>query len=222
MAFTYLADAEAASGDGFGATTAGINTTGATLIVFAVAGEGAAEPPPSDSGSNTWTALTQYKDAPSAKYIRLYYTVPTSVGAAHTFTATAGTKYYPAIAVIAFSGGHASPLDSETGNQSGGASLKPGSRTPSVNDCVLITALNMSPNVTATVDLGYTQTANIAEAANNDGVALAYLIQTSAAASDPEWNAAGGISRAASHAVFKPSTGGGGTTARALAALGVG
>lgn len=208
MAIALVVDTEALSSGtgGNDAVTSGVDTTGATLLVLVLCAEGAAEPTISDSKTNSWTKLTQRKNAASTKYTTIYYSVPTSVGAAHTFTASS-TLLYPAIAMLAFSGTHASsPFDTENGaNQDTGLTLQPGSITPSVDDCVVVTGLNINGvTLSSSIDSSYIETADLPEAGDTDGIHAAYIIQTTAAATNPTWTASGGAAVAACIASFKP------------------
>src|SRR5215471_3204757 len=66
-------------------TTAGINTTGANLLFFAVASyTGSADATVSDSKANSYTNLNQYRA--SGPYIETFYKTTPTVGTGHTFT----------------------------------------------------------------------------------------------------------------------------------------
>jgi hypothetical protein len=121
MAWVYLVGQKASSGPAAAATTAAINTTGASLIVVAVGFDTADTASLTDSQSNTWTALTA--QANGGKVQLLYVANPTT-SASHTFTSGA-QSFGKAIIVAAFSGTTASPFDA----QNGAASNNPGTVT---------------------------------------------------------------------------------------------
>jgi hypothetical protein len=94
--FTLVTHIGAQSSDGISATTAGINTTGATLLVAAVARLHGASASLSDSKGNAWLALTT-RDNASAYSVTLYYVLNPTVGASHTFsTNVGGGSVFPA------------------------------------------------------------------------------------------------------------------------------
>jgi hypothetical protein len=118
MAWNYIASQIASSSAGNAATTAAIDTTGATLLVVAVANlatEVAATV--TDSQSNSWTGLTRQSNTGS---VRLYYVANPTTNASHTFTAGAQAGFGLVIAVAACSGTASSPFDAENGSASGG------------------------------------------------------------------------------------------------------
>jgi hypothetical protein len=196
-------------------TTGAIDTTGADTIFVAVswyigAGGGAVL---TDSKSNTWHGLTTYNDGTNQNS-RIYYAYNATVGSGHTFTVT-GIASYPALAVSAHSGGLLTdPFDQENGaNPASGTSGQPGSVTPSENDEILVTMLgNQNTNSNSvSINSSYTLIDTIDRGANGIGVSLAYLIQTSASASNPTWSW-GGANDDTSLAIatFKKAAGGGG------------
>lgn len=167
---------------GAGNSTSALNTTGATLLIAAVASYGGtATPSVSDSKSNTWTALTLY-DA----YIQFLYCSNPTVGTGHTFEAL-GSGYYPALAVAAFSGTTASITnDLDVGSASG---TQPGSGTPAHNNELILTACyrNQSSG-TASVNESFAITDTVDYSSGvNVGVSLAYLNQATAIALNPTW-----------------------------------
>lgn len=93
-----------------GATTAAVNTTGATLLVI-VAAYNTGTPTISDSKGNTWTALSAQQVGTGSLWGRIYYAVNPTVGAGHTFTITA-SGMAPCIVASAWSGvATSAPLD---------------------------------------------------------------------------------------------------------------
>lgn len=123
-------------------TTAGIDTTGANLIVIAVSSsQPVAAPTPTDSKSNTWTGLTA-RTVSGVTRIQIFYSAAPTVGAAHTFTITTSGGA-PALTVMAFSGIASSPFDQENGGSTGGntASQATGNITPGQNNELIVFGL---------------------------------------------------------------------------------
>ena len=222
MSYTRIAQA-AAGGAGAitAATTAAINTTGADLIVAAVGSYSPSGTDPtafamSDSKGNSWTAMNLYETS-GAILVTMYWSRPTSVGSGHTFTFTApgaNIANYPSIAVAAYAGSVASPVDQQNGNTTGGSgsTVQPNSITPSEDSELVLTACAWDGSVTmSSINGGFAieATANYS-AGNAIGVSLAHLIQATAAAANPTWTLSGSANdRVAAIASFKSSGGGG-------------
>lgn len=203
MAFAIVAHTVAGSPNGANVTTSAINTTGADLIVIAVATFGGLIDP-SDNKSNTYTALTG-QGGGGGYGVQLFYLHAPTVGSGHTFSVSASS--FQAICVIALSGSAASPFDQESGSA---GSVQPGSITPAEDNEILITCLTTSDAGAQTIDGGFTTdgTYQAGSTGNNVGLAVAYLIQTTATAKNPSWDPANGPRVAM--ATFKAGAGGGG------------
>lgn len=198
-------------------TTAGINTTGANLLVVYMVEFGATPPAPTDSLSNTWFACGA-ESVQGNSHGQIYYAKNATVGAAQTFTVSGGS--FPSLFASSWSGADtSSPCDQTgiAGANSQGVTLP--STTPSQNNELIFTGLsdNSSDVPTETSGAGFT-VQDTQLSTSNEGVAWAYLIQGSAAAVAPIWHTAGSNNKAANIATFKPAggiTGGasvGGTT----------
>ena len=188
------------------ATSAAIDTTGATLLVIAQAGLNAGTPTPTDSKGNTWTALTEY--AGGNLSVRLYYCANPTVGTGHTFTALWGGGSYASIAVAAFSGTlNAAPDASGGAGSASGTTQQPGLLTPSVDNCLVVTGfMYVSGTVPgpATISAGFNVTDDIGNATTTIPVAMAYQVQTTATGVNPTWSSNVAAERvAAAMAVFK-------------------
>ncbi len=190
-----------------GGASSAINTTGATLLI---AGTSlfSGSPSMADSKSNSgWTPLTSYS---TGVYVStLLYVANPTVGSGHTFTLSGS---FPALWVAAFSGVTlSSPFDVENGS-TGTVAIQTGSVTPSQNNELVITVLTVATTTgAAAIDNGFT----ILDGAASDGGsyvggALAYKVQTTAAAVNPTWSYPGitGDTRmTAGIATFKASGG---------------
>jgi hypothetical protein len=192
-----------------GTTSAGIDTTGASLLVLAVSYfTGSPAPTISDSKGNTWTPLTAVAATAGAanQRTRLYYAAAPTVGAAHTFTASGGGTF-PGIAVLAFSGALlASPFDQENG----AAGVTPGAVTPTTAGQVVVTAVGSGdPDTGTAIDGSFAVAqAQAGSGGNYFAVAIGYLVQTTAAVANPTWTVApGDTNTAAVIATFKAATG---------------
>lgn len=197
-AASIVAETDAANVGGGGVTTSAIDTAGANLIVIATGISGAI----SDSKGNTYTQITAGDPG-----CRLWYCANPTVGSGHTFTID-GTSNFSPIAVQAFAGAHASPLDNNTVNSAVGTTVQPGSITPSVNNCLLVAAMsNPSAALTTTsIDSGFTQTCDRGFVGSNSyGIAMGYLSQTTAGAVNPTFTVNASSTNVAAMAAFKHS-----------------
>lgn len=172
-----------------------------------------------DSKSNTWNAMTaRTNSGTGTSRSQFYYAKNATVGSGHTFTVTS-TSAYPGVAVAAFSGGDLSaPYDSTAGESvgySGGSSVvNPGSLTPTNDNSICIVTLqNQSGTNTPSIDGGFTISDYAGRVANGLGVGLAYLVQTSKAASNPQWsNLDTSFGYTTTQQIFIAAAGGGGAT----------
>jgi len=183
-------------------TTTGIDTTGANLLIIALACDDAYNTTPTDSKGNTWTQLTSYTQGNVR--VRVWFSIPTSVGTSHTFSASG--SIIGTIFAHAFSGVvQTSPNDQQNGANSFNTSLATGSITPVENGELLFTVYGINGvGVPISIDSSFTETH---EVDFNSGVsyggATAYLIQTTAAAINPTWTRTNSNGQAATIISFK-------------------
>lgn len=200
MTISLLAHTAKGSTSGTGATcvTAAIDTSGASLIVAAFAQFNTPiNGTITDSKSNTWTALTGYIGASNANVdtgVRIVYCAHPTVGSGHTFQPAQNN--FPALAVAAF----AATLDATTAefdvgtHNSAATTLQPGSQTPAHNNDVVISAATTNATGTFAVDSSFSITDQVAQVnSQHVGLALAYIIQTTAAAVNPTWSGMTGL-----------------------------
>lgn len=201
------------AGGANGGTTSGIDTTGANLIVLGTCSYNlVATPTVSDNKSNTYTALTTYTST-GARVI-LYYCLAPTVGSGHTFTISQ-TGSFSVISAKAFSGVKtSSPFDQQNGNNFNAAAtgIQTNSVTPTENNELLVTVLGHEGSTPApTINLSFTTPSVLNySAGNNFGFALSYLIQGTAAATNPTWTFSSTSNQAAAIATFKSAPAGGG------------
>jgi len=209
LAYAFVAGTSAASSDGGTVTTSAIDTTGADTLFAFICGNSAYIPTWTDSKGNTWTALTAY-EVSGATRGRWWYAKAATVGAGHTVTISIGNL--PAVAFLAFSGGHATaPFLSENGlGTSYGSSGQGGSVTPSEDNCLVLSGCVDHVAATESVNQGFTIASQVSASANAKGAAAAYLIETTAAAKDPTWTHSADNASSIANAVFKSASGGAG------------
>lgn len=196
------------SASGANATTSvGADTTGASTLIIACSWYSAttATIVASDSKGNTWSALAKATSSGAVSSAQLFYvnsSTPT-VGSAHTFTCS-GTGTFTSIGYQAWSGGAVAPAESNNIGIDGGNAQQPGSLTPTRNGSLLVTALATFNGTTISINGGYT--ANYTSSfigGSSEGGAMAYLVQDTAAASNPTWTSAASTDVAAVIAVFR-------------------
>src|SRR6478736_1081976 len=178
-----------------------LNTTGKKLIVISVSGYGAAHAP-TDNLANTWIALTPRTTGPGMKNA-LFYCINPTVGASHTFTTNSGGgDFYPTISAAGVDGDWV--FEAESGGTPSASPGRPGSITPTEDGAFCFSRFGTDSGGSYSVDGGFTLSYE-----NNHGVNIvggsAYLVQTTAAASNPgiTWNA--GMALAITQAVFIPA-----------------
>ncbi len=186
-----------------GMPSAAIDTTGATLLVITQAAALAGGVTPTDSKGNTWTALTEYGGGSVSNQI--FYCASPTVGTNHTFTPSGVSV---SIAVAAFSGTlNAVPDGSSGAGQASGTTQQPGSITPSLDNCLVVTGFTYLSGAMpgpATISAGFDITDDVGNSSTFIPVAMAYQVQTTAAAVNPTWSSNVAAAQvAASMAVFK-------------------
>lgn len=202
------------SNNGFSVTTGAYDTTGATLLVLVLSDFFPVTLSAiTDNKSNGWTALTSSGVVANGR-VTIFYSVPVSVGTGHTFTATRiGTNTsFPSIAVMAFSGASATPADLESGATAAAAtSVQPGSITPSADNALVIAGVTFDVTNTIAVDSDFLGLLQVDHLTNQHfGVAMAYKIQTTAAAVNPTFSWASAADAASRQASFLAAAAGGG------------
>jgi hypothetical protein len=188
----------------------GLNTTGADFII--AGGNGYLSPSPNtitDNKSNTWTTLCNYTDASGLTCFVAYCQGSLSVGSGHNFTYNTGNAN-TSVWVVAFSGSAASPLDGTEAHDAFDGT--PGTKTPSEDNCLVVTGISGSYVITAVACASpFDTTATLAGGGNTYwSSGYAYEIQTSATARSPSWSGTGANPNSSFVAVFKASAGGGG------------
>lgn len=205
MSFTLVAHTAANGATSGGVTTSSINTTGADFLVLIVSDyQATTASTPTDSKSNTWTALT-----PQATGVfnrcKIWYCKNPTVGSGHTFTYTL-TAGFSSLAVAAFSGSDtSSPFDQQNGaSTSGATTIQPGSVTPSQANELIVVGLAETNSGSVSINGGFTISDQVDYVPGTAfGVSLAYLIQTTATAENPTWTWVASTESATCIATFK-------------------
>lgn len=177
-------------------TTDPIDTSGATFLYAYGGFYNGTTNGFTDSKGNSWTPLEP--GGAGTQLSQAYWCVPTSVGGSHTFQFDAA---FPGLIVLAYSGANATPFDVQTNGFDTGSTATTiqafGPRTPSVNGCLIISAVNCGLNdFTSTVDSGfgvveYVQNTS-AGAGNHLNFAVGTNIQTTATSVNPTWTTSSG------------------------------
>lgn len=207
MAFALVASVTA-EGSSTGATSSGIDTTGANLITISVGSFNAAVTV-SDSKSNTYTKRTPRVNA-SSGIACLYDCLNPTVGTGHTFTVS-GTGIYAGLVASAFSGAHATAsFDVENGAVGASATTyQPGSITPSVDGSLVVfagPAGGASSNLSA-VSVGTIAGTTVGTSSTDYSIGLAYYVQTTAASINPTLTTVSATVWSGVIASYKPAAG---------------
>lgn len=192
--WSLIAATSCAGTGGANCTTGAVNMTTADLIVVAIVNGGANTiSSPTDSvGTNTYTqALT---DNVSGNYIRCFYVHAPNVSSSMTFSTNATGTNYPGLAVAGFKGSVASPLD-QTNHAvvATGTTVQAGSVTPTQANELIVPCFGSNGGTNETIDSGYTIDATVNySGSNGQGAAIAHLVQSAAAPTNPTWTTTGG------------------------------
>lgn len=188
MSIALLASVKAGSTDGSTVSSAAINTLTADLIVVGVIdSDGSAAP--SDSGGNTWTALTTRSGTYAC---RLYYRIAPSTSASHTFSATGVTPMIFALAFTSSSG--VVTFDAENGTFVTVGNPNPrltGTVTPARPNAVIVSLAGsnyFADNEQVEYSSGFTTDQNQKHVnSQHFGGGIAHLLVTSTAAVQAGW-----------------------------------
>ena len=214
MAWALLTHA-AALGNGTTVTTGAISTTGAALIVIAYSGGYNLNSPftITDSASNTnYFEAYPVRSGVTIYGLSLFFIPNPTTNASHTFSVTGPASTFPSLAVACFSGVYGGAEKVMSTYTPASNTVLPGSITPSTNNALLVTGYsNNSGTGTNTINASFTITDTLPNAGGGGPIALAYLIQTTAAAANPTWTTTGAAVNAEGTMVsFLLSSGGGG------------
>lgn len=184
-------------------TTPPLDTRGATLLVAFISNyaPGSAANVTADSQSNSWSGKTP-QSIGNIKG-RLFCVENPTANEFHTISFSGDGA---GIIFAAFSGTEiASAFEEENGYAASSVNgIQPGSVNPDNDGSLIIAGCAVDNSVTQTVDSGFSIIADVAfEGGANEGLALAYKIQSTAASINPQF-AGGTATKAAVIMVIKP------------------
>lgn len=188
---------------GADAVSAPMDTTGASFIVV-VASFSVTQPSIVDNKGNTYVSVGVHAGGFAAGHEVFVVQGTPVVGTNHIFTAGAG--FAMNICVAAFTGVSPTFEDDASATSASASALNTGSLTPLQNGSLLIAGWSTNNNTgaaDAAIDNGFQILENEpAVASSRVGCALAYLVQPTAAAINPQWSQPGASAVAASVSSF--------------------
>ena len=162
MAISLVSHVEM-NGPSGGGTSTSIDTTGANLIILAVASYFAAGSTTiSDNKSNSYSLILTKSSFDSAVKLTTWYCLNPTVGTGHNFTFSVGGSY-PTLMASAWSGAaSSSALDQYDGkvNTSASTSINPAYISPSEDNQLIYTALGGGANSTESISDSFTKVYN--------------------------------------------------------------
>jgi hypothetical protein len=206
-------------------TTGTIDTTGADLIVVSTnvdTGDCLGNFSISDNKSNTWTQVASNHSV--SLITVMWYSHNPTVGAGHTFSVACNAALAGVITIQAWSGSVVGTVSDQANSATtaGATSLNTGSITPSQNNSLIVSACGVNGGTnTCSVNSGLTISDGIAFSGGvHYGGALAYLVQSPAAAINPLWSWAASNDADVVIADFNPAVAVGGPPMRTLMGVG--
>jgi hypothetical protein len=193
MSWNLLASTTKQSPAGGGAfTTDPIDTTGVDLLVVCVVnlnGGGTY----SDSNSNSWTSIGPVGSA-SAMNLTIFAKWHPTVGSGHTFSVSASPGIPKgSMVVLGYSGSlvASTAIDQSSGDViESSTTVQAGSITPLADGELIVSAVAMdgvAGGNQLSINLGYTELFELPWSGDHNALAVASLIQTVAAATNPTW-----------------------------------
>lgn len=206
MAYSLITSQSTQFGGTAPNTTAALNTsTGSpTICIVTLTFRPTEGPSLSDSAGNTWTQIATYSGAGNQSGVTIYYCNNFTRSATHTFTTS---SKFCNISIMCFTGNRtaSTPQDQINGQFISGTTGNntPGSITPSVNDCLVISTVMDYGGTNPTTPTGYTL---IAKGPTSTAFAwgVAYQIQTTATATNPNWAGSTGSNASVNVVSFLP------------------
>ncbi len=183
------------------ATSGAANMTNAKIIYFGATWNATAAPTvtPTDSSSNTWTALAICTVGGNA-VTKIWYSIYPTVSGTQTFTITSTANSFFNAQVLGFSGPASGiAIDgSQACNNAGGApSVQAGSITPAgAGDVFIFVGNSTDSGAALSIASPFNQTASVASSGGSLGFLMAYFINTGSTAQNPIMTISGGSSEA--------------------------
>lgn len=192
-----------------------IDTTGATLFVIAICGNGLGGLSITDTGSNSWTALSPSPASLFAGSSILYYCENPVTNASHSFTLNYNAGVRLAGCMMAFGSVGAYDIHENDNDIGSSSTVTPGSSgVPSEDGCLFVTMTawgDLSADaVTASIGSSFNLiTGQIADGGGGShyGIATAWFEQGTAGALNPTWTfSSSQPGSSANIAVFQPGS----------------
>ena len=183
------------------ATSGAANMTAAKIIYFAATWNATAAPTvtPTDSSSNTWTALATCTVGGNA-VTKIWYSIYPTVSGTQTFTITSTANSYFNAQVLGFSGPPSGiAIDgSQACNNAGNApTVQAGSITPAgAGDVFVFVGNSTDAGAALSIASPFNQTASVASSGGSLGFLMAYFINTGSSAQNPQMTISGGTNEA--------------------------
>jgi hypothetical protein len=194
-----------------GGTSAGIDTTGATLLLVSAAYYFSGSPTNtiSDSKGNPWVPLTASAGGVNHQW---FYVLAPVVGPGHTFTITCSGSGYPACHAYAFAGVGSYQTESGVSSAVPPPPLACGSLTPTVNGALVVAGLGYLASASTADTItpaGFTTHSILYVSGATVQGSAAWQVQAVAAPINPTWTwtSTGVSSLCLSAAVFLPAPG---------------
>ena len=171
-------------------TTPSFNSSGASLLVVAIAYNGGCGLAFTDSLANVWTALPPVASNTNYPIGQIWYTASPNVGSAQTLTLTTPTACYATVFFTAWSGTSASPYDNQIGRVLDGvSSATPGSITPAASNELVVSFLSSQNGTTTGIGVSGGISLLDVTCENRTGRCggFGYTVQTTATTINPTW-----------------------------------
>jgi hypothetical protein len=164
-----------------------MNTTGADLIVILGNNNANGNNPPTSTPSNTWSVARNQSNTNGGRAnCQIFFCEAPTTSSTQTFNKTAD---FGCLAVLAYSGSVATPLDQTNGATiSGGTTDQAGSITPTTNNQLIVFGATLDQpalGATPTVDSGFSVVGFVDFGAGQYGMAVCTAVQLTAAAVNP-------------------------------------
>ena len=184
-----VAAATVSSPFGGSATSAPVDTTGATLYVLTLSSfDNLGTATVTSSPSQTWTALNRYSNSHDGTGNGVMYYVcgpATSASQAITVTGDYATAVFAAYSGTATSNCFDSPNQNGNITYNGGSTFQPGSITPSQNGALIVSGLGANSSASSvSIDSGFTI---VGTYAGTHFSSQAFQVQPSASSINPTW-----------------------------------
>src|ERR1035437_4291283 len=190
-------------------TTPSFNSSGASLLVVAIAYNGGCGLAFTDSLANVWTALPPVASNTNYPIGQIWYTASPNVGSAQTLTLTTPTACYATVFFTAWSGTSASPYDNQIGQLVDSvSSVTPGSITPAADNELLVSFLSSQNGTTTGIGVsgGISLLDATCEPRTGRCGGFGYAVQTTATTINPTWVQSASTAMTTAVAAFQAGT----------------